>query len=384
MKKYKAVIINPWYTPYRIPVLREVANSSEFEITVIFCTPIEPGREWYVPEDLPFKSIYLKPFTFFKYRAHNMFGEEKAFRYPKGLINTLSKIRPDVIVNLEFRIDSIASSLYALFNNCGFVLWSDMTLLHDLRMGKLRLLVRKMLLKHSKALIASCSDTKSYFHNKFSYPNEYIFTSILGNHAEESIKANNIKVKTEEDVIETEKVKFLYVGSLIPRKGLDLLIKAFTRLHVKYPQAVLTIVGDGPERLPIQKFINQNGCAEKITIKGNIPFQIVLQEMCLHDVFVFPTKLDVFGLVIAEAIACGLPVICSKYAGAAKDIVKKNGIIVDPNDTDAFFKAMEEMMTTDTRRDMTAECHSMMPLLSLNKAKDAFLNALRAGLPVNK
>ncbi len=68
------------------------------------------GREWQTPEDLPFRAHFLEPI--FLLKTKQMFGERLLIRYPAGLLQMLRKIRPDVVVSLEFRFDCIIGALW--------------------------------------------------------------------------------------------------------------------------------------------------------------------------------------------------------------------------------------------------------------------------------
>ncbi len=351
MKKKRILVLCPWYAPYRTPLLRELAD--EFDITVLYTMPLEIGREWPVPENLPFKTVFLKPVFLWKTDVRKMFGERLLIRYPAGLVRMLMKHRPDVIVGLEFRLDCMMGCLWSVLRGCGYVTWSDMTPFHDMRLDHLRILARKILLFRSHALIGSCTDTLNHFAENFGYPKEKAFLSILSAHAHELAVSAGIPEKPlrENDT----QIRFLYVGELIPRKGVDLLIRAFAKVSRNIPGALLTLVGKGVDRNSLEELAKNLGCGDSVIFRGSIPYEEVPAEMIQHDVFVLPTRLDVFGLVVAEAMSCGLPVICSLYAGAANDLVKDNGFIVNPDDTDEFAAAMETLARDPQLRIRMAE-----------------------------
>ncbi|MDM8554709.1 glycosyltransferase [Desulfococcaceae bacterium HSG7] len=349
MKKPKVLILCPWYDPYRIPLLRELAH--DFDITVLFTMRKEIGREWLAPKNLPFNAFFLDPI--FLLKTKQMFGERLLIRYPAGLVRMLMNIRPDVVVSLEFRLDCIIGGLWARLNGRGYVIWSDMTPYHDMRMGILRRTNRKFLLSLSHALIGSCTDTLNHFSNTFGYPKSKEFLSILSAHIHEHITYAD--TGTKQNRTDDSRVRFLYVGELTPRKGVDLLIRAFARLLEAVPEALLTLVGKGVDRKSLELLTKTLGCENSVVFKGSVPYESVPSEMIKHDVFVLPTRLDVFGLVAAEAVACGLPVICSCYAGVANDLVKKNGLIVDPENLDEMALAMEKMARNPQMRMRMAE-----------------------------
>ncbi|MCI5164915.1 MAG: glycosyltransferase family 1 protein [Candidatus Electrothrix sp. GM3_4] len=375
MKKTTVLILCPWYDPYRVPLLRELAR--EFDITVLYTMRKEVGREWQAPEDLPFSAHFLEPI--FLWKTNQMFGERLLIRYPAGLVKMLRKINPDVVVSLEFRFDCIIGALWAKLNQRGYVIWSDMTKHHDMRMGLLRRGNRRFLLSFAHALIGSCTDTLNHFSDNFGYSKSKEFLSSLSAHIQERIAPANLPKRQHEK--SNDQICFVYVGELTPRKGVDLLIRSFARLLEPLPEAVLTLVGKGIEKEKLESLALNLGCENSVIFKGSVPYESVPGEMVTHDVFILPARLDVFGLVVAEAVACGLPVICSRYAGAASDLVKENGLIVDPENLDEMASAMEKMARNPQMRVRMAEAGRLiMQKNSLSAAVKGYADAIRLAL----
>lgn len=366
-----------WFAPYRVQLLHEISKSKDIDLTVIFCSAIESGRAWSVPEKLPFKAIFLKSRTLLHYRYRYKAGEKNTIRYPVGLYHALRLTKSDVVVAYEFRLECVLASVFSLFLKFFYITWSDVTQNHDERMGKIRMVIRKLLLKRSKALIGSSSETLDYFQHVFEFPVERSFLSILSAHIDEfqkSVPSVSYLKKNSNRII-----RFLYVGRLIQLKGVDLLITAFSKVINKFPDAVLTIVGDGSERESLEELAENLGCSSEVIFKGNIPHTQLPQEMINHDIFVFPTRLDVFGLVVAEAIACGLPVLCSCYAGAARDLVRDNGIIVNPTKSKELILAMERLASdSNLRLRMHNASKSILQKHNLSSAVQGFSDAIRS------
>jgi glycosyltransferase involved in cell wall biosynthesis len=373
--KKRIVILCPWYAPYRTPLLREL--SKEFDITVIYSMSKETGREWNIPENLPFKALFLQPI--FLWKTNQMFGEQLLIRYPSGLLKTLKNINPDVVIGLEFRIECIVGLLWSIIKRRGYVTWSDMTLYHDIRIGFLRKINRKCILSRSHALIGSCTDTINHFCNNFGYARHKSFLSLLSGHIHEhvSLYAEDAKDEIHHDGM----TRFVYIGELIPRKGVDLLIHAFSQLIKRHPKALLTLVGKGIERKSLENLTKDLRCEKSVIFKGSISYEAVLNEMRCHDVFVLPCRLDVFGLVVAEAIACGLPVICSMYAGVANDLVQDNGFIIDPHNIEDMIAAMEKMANDPQMRErMSISGKILLQKSDLQPAVEGYTNAVQLAL----
>lgn len=375
MSKLNVAIIAAWFAPYRIPLLREISRHKDIDLTVVYCSAIEPGRSWIAPANLLFKAVFLKHQILFRYTIKNMFGEKSQLRIPIRLFAVLKKIKPDILVFYEFRTECIMAFLYARFHQCEYVIWSDVTAFHDSRMGNVRRLIRKLLLSRSKSLIGSSSATINYFHRAFGYPIEKSHLSILSSHIDDFKKIIDLSSASKKK--SNELVRFLYIGRFIPLKGLDLLIEAFAQVKKKFPNTSLTLIGDGQERRSLKQLAMKLGCENEVIFKGYIPQHELPQEIVRHDVFVFPTRLDTFGLVVAEAIAGGLPVICSCYAGAAGDLISENGLIVNPLNIEELASAMEKLAAhSDLRAKMTKASQSILKRHNLETAVQGFLNGL--------
>jgi glycosyltransferase involved in cell wall biosynthesis len=308
-----------------------------------------------------------------------MFGDPLLIRYPAGLFGLLKNINPDVVVSLEFRFDCILGALWARLNQRGYVIWSDMTHYHDMRMGFLRRGNRRFLLSVAHALIGSCTDTLNHFSDNFGYSKSKEFLSSLSAHIQEHLVTTGVPEKPQRS--DDEPIRFVYVGELTPRKGVDLLIQAFARLLKSVPDALLTLIGKGVDQEDLRSLAKELGCEHAVLFSGSVPYEFVPAEMVRHDVFILPTRLDVFGLVVAEAVACGLPVICSRYAGVASDMVKDNGLIVDPENIDEMESAMERMARNpEMRREMAEAGKILAKKYDLASAVKGYADAIRLAL----
>jgi len=109
----------------------------------------------------------------------------------------------------------------------------------------------------------------------------------------------------------------LYVGRMSPEKGLDTLLRAWELLPVSIP---LEIIGDGPERAAHEQFVRERNI-RGVTFRGALSRQETFTAMKGARMAIVPSNVyETFGLVIVEAMACGVPVLCSRL-GAMQDLV---------------------------------------------------------------
>jgi glycosyltransferase involved in cell wall biosynthesis len=119
------------------------------------------------------------------------------------------------------------------------------------------------------------------------------------------------------------RLRFLYCGQLIYRKGVDLLLDAFCRAAVAFPKIELMLVGEGPLGADLRAKIPPS-IHPRIHFAGFQPAAKLPKFFAEADVFVLPSRHDGWGVVVNQAIAAGMPVICSDAVGAAADLVVEN------------------------------------------------------------
>ncbi|HEU4508049.1 MAG TPA: glycosyltransferase family 4 protein [Pyrinomonadaceae bacterium] len=135
---------------------------------------------------------------------------------------------------------------------------------------------------------------------------------------------------------------FLFSGSLIARKGVDLVAKAFVRLAREEPGIRLKIVGDGELREWLVQTLRP--VSERVEFAGFKDWDELPAEYQAADVLCVPSRYDGWGLVVPEGLAAGLPVIGTDRMGAALEFVEsgRNGWLIPAGDEDALFEAMRE------------------------------------------
>ena len=140
------------------------------------------------------------------------------------------------------------------------------------------------------------------------------------------------------------------VGSLIERKGIDLLLNALARVKCEYS---LYLAGEGEEKEQLQKQAKDLQIFDKVHFLGQLNRAELLKHYANSDLFVLPTREDCFALVILEAMCAGLPIVCSKYADGAYDLIEegKNGFIEDPYDADHFAECIEKILSNKELRE---------------------------------
>ena len=170
--------------------------------------------------------------------------------------------------------------------------------------------------------------------------------------------------------------ELLYVGSLIQRKGLDLLFPALAQTR---EDICLMIVGEGQEKEALMEQAKKLGITSRIRFLGYVEGEPLRELYHNADVFILPTREDCFGLVILEAMCASLPVISSKYADGAFDLVQEgeNGCIIDPEDTAAFAAKIDQIFADEKRlAEMGQKSYEFAHAFSFQKVAKGCIDAL--------
>lgn len=137
----------------------------------------------------------------------------------------------------------------------------------------------------------------------------------------------------------------LFVGRLGKEKNIDFLLASFARLAQEMKSVRLVLVGGGPEEENLRKKARHLGIAEKVTFTGPLPKKEVINCYAGADVFVFSSKTETQGLVLAEAKAAGLPVVAVKAFGTAEMVADGQDGFLTPEDSEAFTAKIKEILT---------------------------------------
>ena len=136
---------------------------------------------------------------------------------------------------------------------------------------------------------------------------------------------------------------FLAIGSLLPRKGFDLLLEAFAKTKLKDLGCRVLIIGGGSEYENLQSQAQALGISDAIKLLGRKNKEEIINIMQLCHVFVLSSRAETFGVVCIEALSQGLPNIATVCGGPEEILTKEDGVLIPPEDIDALAEAMKKM-----------------------------------------
>jgi glycosyltransferase involved in cell wall biosynthesis len=143
----------------------------------------------------------------------------------------------------------------------------------------------------------------------------------------------------------------LTVGTLQPRKNLETALSAFERLVAAGANHSLVVAGaQGWSNSEFLRRCRRSKAASRIAFTGRVTESELVNLYRGAECLVFPSRYEGFGLPAVEAMACGTPVICSGST-SLPEIVGDAGILVDPNDLEAFEAALTRVLSSSRLRD---------------------------------
>jgi len=338
----RVVILTEIISPYRIPLFNALARHEGIDLHVIFLAETDPNlREWEVYKDEIKFSYQVLP------AWRKLLGGYNAL-LNRGVARALAAAAPNVILCGGYNYLAFWQALFwAHSRGVPFLLWSESTL-HDLRRGHalVEFLKGEFLRKCSGFVVPGRSALEYLCAHKIKSDDIFMAPNAVDNDLFATAAA---RVRQNADGRRQElglpDRYFLFVGRLVPEKGVFDLLSAYAKLDAAVrQQAGLVFVGDGASRRRLEE-------RAASIVPGVIRFSGFAQReqlaayYALAQVLILPTYTDTWGLVVNEAMACGLPVILSRAAGCAADLVKDewNGLLVPPGDVPALAAAMKSL-----------------------------------------
>jgi len=146
----------------------------------------------------------------------------------------------------------------------------------------------------------------------------------------------------------------LFVGRLGKEKNLDFLLRSFTVISASRPDALLVVIGGGPEEENLLKTAHRLGIQERVLFTGLLPHEEVAQCYAGADVFVFPSLTETQGLVIGEAKAAGLPVVAVRAFGTEEMVTGQgvDGFLTAPVEYEFAQRVLELLNDEQLRQEM--------------------------------
>lgn len=267
---------------------------------------------------------------------------------PLNIIGRLLRFKPDVIFSNSFGMWTILALLLKPLGRWKVVIaYEGSSPGVDYRNSPIRLAIRKTMVKSADACITNSHAGKAYLQEMLEAPENEVFVQPYEVPAAHSLAP---QTNVESALTSQPKPTFLFVGGIIPRKGLHLLLEACSEMSRQgCRNYTLLVVGDGAQQAELEDFCRQHDLTDQVTWVGRVDYACLGDYFGRADVFVLPTLEDTWGMVVLEAMVLGKPILCSKWAGAAELINEgENGYCFDPHDAKKLAQLMRHFIDTPT------------------------------------
>jgi glycosyltransferase involved in cell wall biosynthesis len=278
-------------------------------------------------------------------RDENGYGDNFTYLSPK-IIGDLLRLRPHIIFTSSFGVWTIlALILMPLFRWRVIIAYEGSSPGVDYRHSAPRLFVRRLMVKLSAACISNSRAGGDYLIEILRADKERVFVQPYEIPDEHTLPGSEAVAEPPLATVQHRPV-FLFVGHVIPRKGLPLLLAACAALQARgYDKYTIQVVGNGPQQSELETFCCEHGLTDRIQWVGRVPFDRIGTYFDLADVFVLPTMEDTWGVVTLEAMLLGKPILCSTGAGTAELVIPgENGYVFAPDDAEKLADLMQKFL----------------------------------------
>ncbi len=131
------------------------------------------------------------------------------------------------------------------------------------------------------------------------------------------------------------------LGRFVPKKGFDVLLRAAAEAAGESASFTLEIAGDGPERAALRALAERLGIADRVVFHGWV--DDAAGFLADADLFVLPSRAEPFGLVVLEAMACGVPIVATRVSGPLETLDESTALLVPSDDPAAMAAAMRSV-----------------------------------------
>ncbi len=297
------------------------------------------------------------------------------------IVNSLLKFRPQLVFASGFSIWTILALLSRPLTGAQVViLYDGSSPSIDFRNSWVRLALRRAIARVADGFCANSHAAADYLLEVLQAPAHKVFEFIyLVPDVRAMLQTDRLAAVTP-NPLNTTITTFLFVGELIPRKGLRQLLQACAVLHRRQVQNFrLVVIGDGEERETLGRLVRAEQLEAVVTWLGWLPYEKLGSYFESADALIFPTLEDVWGMVLPEAMAFGCPVLCSKWAGAAELIAPgENGDLFDPHQPEELAAVMSRYIQQPTLlKPMGIAAQNSIARYTPTAAVDRFVTVVR-------
>lgn len=328
----RVLVLSNMPAPYRVPLFNTLARNGTGQLRVVFLIERTADRRWQLNSDEILFDLYMLPGVHFYIPRMRW-----TFHLNPNIFQVIGKYRPDVMIVGGWDTPAYWAALVyrQVYRNTRLVLWCGSNALNR-TLSPVVEFPKTIFVNRCDSFVAYNTAAASYLARLGADPTRIVVGNNVGDISFFNEAVNSYRQTAEYESVRREYPAciFIFVGSLIPRKRPDQVIRALSALGDQ--ELGLFIVGEGPEQESLKRMAHER-MTDKVWFWGHQQPAELAKLYALADVFVLLTGQEPGSIVLSEALASGLYVIASTFDGSAQDFVIPgiNGEVVDPTDAHA-------------------------------------------------
>ena len=376
----KIWLIQAVIAPYRVRLFEKISRSDGVDFSLILLsTKFKHRPNWKSDhKKMPFRVQPVMGMTF-------KVSHELQLSLNPFILFKMIRHRPDVIICGGYNLSTLMALVYKKLFGGRYLVWTESIAVTEKHISGLKRRLRKLIIENACCFVDAGELSRRYVESFLPQGHDKRFfrsyncidvtrfrdqSSFKDPFAGRDVPAKNI----------------LFVGVLNERKGVLELMEAYREVAEKAFGAGLVMVGEGPLKGQLGTYCREHGL-DKVSFEGWVKYEDVAGYYRGCDVFVLLSRKDPNPLVIFEALAAGIPIICSSNAGNAVEFVQDgvNGYVVDPDDTGAVSAKLLDVLSWDDERIENARGFSerVLAKADYDSSAKAFVDACRFCLGQN-
>lgn len=350
--------------PYRTPVFDALAQAPGIDLEVVYLSRRERNRQWEVAPPAH-RHVLLNSWSAY------VEARDWPVHLTRGLGEALEKHNPGVVVTMGY--DSPAfwqAARWAEKHGRARVLYMGSTAFSSRTRGGPIARLRRSFVRGADAHLAYGTWARDYLLQLGAdADNIYIGMNTV------DVGAVAARVDAAMPMPRAAMHEVLFVGQLLPRKGVAMLLDALARVDLDWR---LHIAGSGPDEERLRARTQELGLAARVVYHGYLQQDALAPLQAGCDVLVMPSLIEVWGLVVNEALAAGMFVVAGQTAGAVPDLIKPglNGYAADVSRPERLASVLERaLLVPKDRAAIRASVLPYTPGYTATKLADAIRHA---------
>lgn len=359
--------------PYRIPLYNRLVEALGWDLTVFLGMVREKDRDWEV--SLAGHKFRVNVLKGLHWMVRTPLSKTHVYHihFNPGIVRELKKTDLDLLVLSGYgSLSSQLAARAAIRRKIPILLWvRSFNVERGTRPAFFQRFIerwQKMCVRNASAYVVPGEKSRSFLRG-FGVDSDRI--RLIGNPVDNDLYEKD--VPPSQLPFSREKTVVLFVGRLIPNKGVEALLHAFQSIRSR--EITLVIIGDGPLQKNVMEAKEKD---RRIEYRRFVPHEELPNYYHAADLLILPSTYEAWGLVINEAMNAGLPIITTGNVGAAGEIVhdSRNGYIIDPDDSDAISEKITDLCRDpEKRRRMGRESKEIIRNWGIEKAIAGFAEA---------